>query len=345
MAWDLMASESEGSFPTWVIDGEKGTGKTWAYVTLPYETGLAFSFDGKVHRILDQFPERKVHWRVVNAHMLNEVAGSHGPGYEDVGLPKAGYDTHDFMMNELRRHDRDPAVRQLGFNEASRLATEYRLSKPPSMETYTLPPVDVVVFDGLRELSAIEEMRMRYKHKLGPFENFANRGLWKTRRLGMRDLVWAARRAATKAVVATTYPQRIEVVKDGVIIETRSPPNWYDIWETEADLWLRCEREDEPRTGTSKFFTTIKSSKFRSFPQGKRLDVSGASFTEKVGKAAFYDLGVVEGPTIAPELTALPPGSHVRAPDEPTGMPGVRTPETDQAPEADDEVAAFLSGG
>jgi hypothetical protein len=333
-----MLSEHEGSFPTWVIDGEKGTGKTETYVTMPYETGLAFSFDGKVHRILNQFPERKPHWAVFNAMLLNEVAGSRGPGQEDVGLTKAGYDTHDFMMAELRRRDPDPAVRTLGLKEMNRLMSEYGFlqeatgGKPISMEDYALPQTDVVVFDGLRELSSIEEMRMRYKHKLGPFENFANRGLWKTRRLGMRDLVWAARRAAQKAVVATTYPMRVEIVKDGVLVETRTPPNWYDIWETETDLWLRCERDDDTKVGTSKFFTTVKSSKFKSFPQGRRYDVTGSSFTTKVGKQSFYDLGIVEGPpSLTPDLSPLPAGSHVRANDEP-----IVTPE--------DDIASFLAG-
>jgi hypothetical protein len=335
-----MLSEHEGSFPTWVIDGEKGTGKTETYVTMPYESGLAFSFDGKVHRILNQFPERKPHWAVFNAMLLNEVAGSRGPGLEDVGLTKAGYDTHDFMMAELRRRDPDPVVRAIGLKEMNRLMSEYGFlqqatgGKPITMEAYALPSVDVVVFDGLRELSTIEEMRMRYKHKLGPFENFANRGLWKTRRLGMRDLVWASRRAAKKAVIATTYPMRIEIVKDGVLVETRTPPNWYDIWETESDLWLRCERDDITKDGSSKFFTTIKSSKFKSFPQGKRYDVTDSSFAAKVRPESFYDLGVVEGPPIAPDLAPLPPGSHVKGPDEMAASPS----------DAEDDVTAFMSG-
>ena len=313
-----VAEERDDSFPIWVIDGETGTGKTYTYVNFPYESGLVFSFDGQVKRILNQFPERKPHWRVIDALR-----------YYDVGesvITHSAERTHDYIRQVLRCYDTDPDVRSI-----------LRSNGVPASEFHD--PVEAVVFDGFQMLSEVEEMRMRGRNKLGPFEGFSNRGLWKSRRLGIRELVRAAERAALKAVIVTTYPQRVDVVKDGVLIETRSPPNWYDIIEKESGLWLRNEKDTDVVKGQDKFYVSVKKSRFRSFLQGKRYAVPyGSTFTDIIGKTAFFDLeNVGRPPPLPSDLAALPADARIRESDEGADAPvGEGTEE--------DELNALMSG-
>jgi hypothetical protein len=280
MMEDLLpvVEERQGSFPIWGIVGPKGTAKTYTYVTFPYETGLAFSMDGKVRRILNQFPERKPHWRVIDALAYYDMS--------ETRITETAARTHDYWLQVLRRYDPDPTV---------------RATIPPGERR---APVDVVVIDGLEALAEVEEMRMRFRHRVGPFEGFSNRGFWKTRRLGSREIVRAACRAATKAFVFTTYPQRIEEYKDGVLINTKSPPNWFDLFEKETDMLLQTEREETVKEGTQ-FYVSIVTSKFPSFPTGKKYRVTGTSFTEAIGREAFFDLTQIEPPPLtASDLVA-----------------------------------------
>jgi hypothetical protein len=325
--WIPEVEESDSSFPIWTIDGEKGTGKTGTYLDFPYPSGLAFSFDYKVNRILQQRPERKEHWRVIDAL-----------AYYDVGesvITASGARTHDYLLQVLRTYDPDPRVRATIPKERWR------------------EPVNMVVFDGIEMLSEVEEMRMRARHNLKPFEAFSQRGYWKTRRLGVRELIRAAQRACARpageprALTFVTYPKRIDIVKDGVLIETREPPNWYDMIEKETDLWLRCQRTEDPIKG-AKFFVTVMTSKFKSFPE-KRYEVTGKSFTDVVGRQAFLSLDHIESPVNLPsDLRPLPPGARVVEPGEvaaPTvGDAGEDTGTEPAAASDDAELDAFLKG-
>jgi len=60
---------------------------------------------------------------------------------------------------------------------------------------------DWILIDGLEILIEVAEMKMRYDHKVGPFDGFSNLGFWKDRKMNIRAVYDACYRAAKQGIV------------------------------------------------------------------------------------------------------------------------------------------------
>ena len=133
---------------------------------------------------------------------------------------------------------------------------------------------DWVVIDGLEIYSEIGEMVMRKRNGLKAFQGVANMNVWKDRKLLLKNLHIKAMNACKKGVIYTTYSTEEQVVRDGVIIESKKVPKYVGIVMYETDYVLRAEGE-QTKDG-KKFYLYVASSKNNNrLKDGSRFDITG----------------------------------------------------------------------
>lgn len=132
---------------------------------------------------------------------------------------------------------------------------------------------DWVVIDGLEIYSEIGEMVMRKRNGLKAFQGISNMNVWKDRKLLLKNLHLKAMAAARKGVIYTTYSREEQIVRDGVIMESKKVPKYVGIVMYETDYVLRAESE-QTRDG-KRFFLVVASSKNNSrLKDGARFDIT-----------------------------------------------------------------------
>lgn len=139
-------------------------------------------------------------------------------------------------------------------------------------EVAKLGDVDWVIFDGLEVFIEMAEMKMRYDNKLGPFQAFPNRSLWKDRRVNVRVAHEAALKAARLGIVYTTYTEQVELVEAGLTVCKKDIPKWIDIIMQETDVVLHCDTMDID--GETHFVANVVTSKLPKFVTGSLVDLT-----------------------------------------------------------------------
>ena len=222
-----------------VIFGSKGVGKTAA----------ALAFDGPILAIsMDDKTIRVKMGLFQNDPRVTVISGTKFMTYEDDKYVEGGKKTHEYLCWIL-----DQAKGK--------------------------GPFDYVLIDGFEKVKEACELVMRYKHKLGPFENFANPNFWKSRKLALREILHRALQAATKGVIFTTYSEHLdEVIEAGQVVKRKPNPKWFDIVEEYTDIMIRVWSEPD-RTGL-RFMTQITSSKFDEWPTGLTTDLTKKKWSE-----------------------------------------------------------------
>ena len=244
------------------IDGEKGTSKTWTYLSFPFSHRMAvFSYDGKVGRILNNPAFAK---RVGTTHVTDAM--KYVTDMTEKGYPEGAVKTHNFILWCLKQRQKENW--------------------------------DWIVHDGLDVLAEVQEQRARGARGYTAYQPIGQFDpMWKMRKLGFRDIMNASLLAAKKGVIWVTYPRRVEVYQAGVLIETKSPPNWYDLIEKQTDIWLRCERVDNAKDRTTKYFVSIRGPKVAGWPE-KTLETTGKHIFELLPPEAFGEHGFGSNPVV-----------------------------------------------
>ena len=131
---------------------------------------------------------------------------------------------------------------------------------------------DWVIIDGLEMLIEAAEMAMRFDHKIGPFDGFANMGFWKDRRANIRAIHDSAFACATKGVVWTSYIDKDEIVNNATLVKKTDIPKWMDIVMYYTDAVVKCQIDTIE--GKERFRLYVLTSKIRRFKTGDVLDVT-----------------------------------------------------------------------
>ncbi len=150
---------------------------------------------------------------------------------------------------------------------------------------------DWVVIDGLDILLEAAEMAMRYDHKVGPLDPFANLGWWKDRKLNLRLVYDTAFRVARKGVVNTTYVDKDDIVNNATLVRRTDVPRWMDIVMYDTDAVVRTQIDVVD--GKQRFRLYVVSSKIKRFATGDVLDVTYARTLDeavRVGTEEVVDL-------------------------------------------------------
>ena len=162
---------------------------------------------------------------------------------------------------------------------------------------------DWVIIDGLERVKEIAEMVMRAKHKLGPFENFANLNFWKTRKLAIREIQHLALKAAKKGLVYTTYAEDDDIIIEaGQVVKRAQRPKWFDIVEESTDIMVRVWVE--AKKGGLEFMGQIASSKFDDWPTGVIMNLTGRPLAQAVHEAIGQKVRLTDAKKAVEELFA-----------------------------------------
>ena len=142
-------------------------------------------------------------------------------------------------------------------------------------EIHNFGDADWIDFDCLERLHEICEIVMRAHNNLRPFQGFAEKTLWKERRVLLGFLHRKAFAIAKRGVIYTTFLE----FKDNLLIddefENRAVmPKYFDMVKDETDVIFRTLSEYDRGTKELRFFVRIESSKIPKYRTGKLLDVT-----------------------------------------------------------------------
>lgn len=224
--------ETESGKEGIVFFGQKGAGKTSAAYLLDGEK-VVLSFDGKSLRVKELMRPDDKNITVLDA---------------------SKYVSH--WKNQM--------------TEGGKKTVEY--SKWLLNETAKRGGCDWVVIDGLEMLIEAAEMAMRYDHKIGPFDGFANMGFWKDRRANIRAIHDTAFSCARRGVVWTSYVDKDEIVNNATLVKKTDIPKWMDIVMYYTDAVVKCQIDTVE--GKEHFRLYVISSKIKRFKTGDVLDVT-----------------------------------------------------------------------
>jgi hypothetical protein len=234
---------------TLTIAGEKGEGKSTAALMLP-GTHAAIS--------LDQKTKLTNEWLESLGHKGNVV-------YDGVR-----YYTEDASHAET-------------LVEAAHRSYHYQHAILDAIKTDGLWPTmpDWIIFDDAETLHQMCEGEMRYNHKLGPVESFANLNFWKERRMFLRSLHNKAKNIANRGIVYTTYMDFVkDVVEDEKLIAGKKVPRWIDAVLKESDIALHAYVKDDT-SGKRKYMVKVLSTKKHTFiKEGQIVDVTGPDYSK-----------------------------------------------------------------
>lgn len=213
-----------------VFFGQKGSGKTSASYMLDGEK-VVLSFDGKSMRVKELMRPNDKSIRVYDARKYV----SHFKNKLTESSSK-NFDYVMFLLNETKNHG----------------------------------GCDWLIIDGLEIVIEMAEMKMRFDHKIGPFDGFATLSFWKDRKVNIRAVHDAALACARKGVIYTTYVDKDEIVNDATLVKKQDVPKWMDIIMYETDAVVRTEIDKDKR-----FLLKVITSKIKRFNTGDVIDVTG----------------------------------------------------------------------
>ena len=153
---------------------------------------------------------------------------------------------------------------------------------------------DWILIDGQQEFTSIAEMTMRYRNNLQPYQGIGNMNIWKERRQYLRQLHYKSLRAAKKGIIYTVYVQQTQEIKDQVVVTQRDKPKWLDVIESESDIVIRVDSEQE--NDRTKYIAKIDSAKTRTpLNNQTKFDVSKYEY-DKAGNPTereFWGIGAI----------------------------------------------------
>lgn len=144
---------------------------------------------------------------------------------------------------------------------------------------------DIIIFDGLNIAEKLAEGYMRYQKNLKFDEAFADFNNWKIRNAYISSLFWTGITKANNAVFYTLYPvEDVRKKKDGQVIDSESIPKYSEEVMYMTSIVIRIDRRDVPsQNGSQKrYFATIESSKIKSVPSGKVIDITNKKLSDEV---------------------------------------------------------------
>ena len=157
-----------------------------------------------------------------------------------------------------------------------------------------LPKPDWILIDGQQEFTSIAEMTMRYRNNLQPYQGIGNMNIWKERRQYLRQLHYKALRAAKKGIIYTVYVQQTQEIKNEVVVSQRDKPKWLDVIESESDIVIRVDSEQE--NDRTKYIAKIDSAKTRTpLNNQTKFDISKYEY-DKSGNPTereFWGIGAI----------------------------------------------------
>jgi hypothetical protein len=222
------------------IAGEKGDGKTTTALSFPGKIA-AITLDRKTGLIKDWM-------KADNVDVYNGVRYYSEDSSDEGTIVGAGNTTYNYIHALL-----------------SKLQEEGKY--------------DWIVIDGLEILHQICEQVMRFKHKLGPTDGFANLNWWKERRMFLRSIHNKALNTARRGIIYTTYLEFVtDVVDNEKTVSGKKHPKWVDVVLLETDIVLHAYSKEE--LTKKKYFVKVISSKRPTFIKdvGVQIDVTGPNF-------------------------------------------------------------------
>lgn len=193
--------EQDDSISVFTIAGQKGVGKTTLAMSAE-GTYLAFDFDGKTRRVWKQIFNMDPRFTIFDGK--SQIPKD----LNEADLPSAGLRQHDelkWLLEEARKRG----------------------------------PFDYVLWDGFEHMEKISELRMRAEAKIGAFDNFSNRSLWKKRKLFIQQLHELSRTVAKKGIIYVTFTKIEEITDEmGQSSISREVPRWIDIVMEETDTLM-----------------------------------------------------------------------------------------------------------
>ena len=139
-----------------------------------------------------------------------------------------------------------------------------------------MPEADWVIVDGGEIFHTMAEMVMRYRNNLMPFQGISNRNVWKERKMYIDQLFRKCLAKSKKGIIWTSYIDKDEIVKDGEFIAKQDVPKWVDSVLYETDVVIKVEVVHD-KSG-QKFFANIESSKWKTLPTGRKIEVTNKGF-------------------------------------------------------------------
>lgn len=127
------------------------------------------------------------------------------------------------------------------------------------IDTFNDP--DWVDVDGGEQFEKVAEQVMRYNQGLSAFEGFANKNLWKERRLVIGQMFDMCQRKAKNGVIWTTYIDKDKIIKNGEIVTEKDVPRWIDAVMEETDAVIKVETDEGSESGKVEYYATVESSK------------------------------------------------------------------------------------
>lgn len=191
-----------------VVHGEKGAGKTTTLYSLPGRK-LVLTFDNKSQGIWAGEPFR------------------FDPNIKIVNAVRYYKDTQPEEITESA----DKTIRYLKY-----AIEQYKESWRP----------DWVILDAFEVIEQLAEMKMRYMHKVGPTQGFAELSWWKDRRIIIRDIYRSALDAALMGVAMSVYTEYKNIIEEGSIRATKKAPRYVDAVLMETDIVMEATSEYAP---------------------------------------------------------------------------------------------------
>ena len=220
--------------------GLKGESKTYTAFSVPGEVNC-LSFDKKA------FP--------VKESMYNADARLHV------------YDAVRYLREDSDLEMLDSAERTLKY--VFGLLDSWENNKP-----------DWIIIDGSEILVNVCELVMRARNGLQPFSG-VQMSLWKARRAYLKQVHRKAMSACKRGLIYTTYVEEQVLKREaGNIVESKAVPKWVGIQMEETDVVLHVTAEDDKRSGTTRYFVHVDSSKVPEFKTGLRVETTNKPLTE-----------------------------------------------------------------
>jgi len=149
-----------------------------------------------------------------------------------------------------------------------------------------MTPTGSLIVD--RHLTHNSEMAMRFDHKIGPLDPFAQMSWWKDRKLNIRLVHDMAFACAKVGVVWTTYAEKDDIVNNATLIRRTDVPRWMDIVMYDTDAVIRTQIDNVD--GQTRFRLYVVSSKIKRFSTGDVLDVTGVQSLDKATKVGEEEM-------------------------------------------------------
>jgi hypothetical protein len=143
---------------------------------------------------------------------------------------------------------------------------------------------DWILIDGLEEYMKIAENVMRWRNDIKMTQGVEWQ-FWKDRRLYTKQLFLKLAMIVKKGVIFCTKYDYEEIIINGVTKERTKKPIWLDIIEDQTDIVIETWSTEDKLSGVVRFNAHITTSKYASFPTGRKVDV-----TADAGKVKAYEL-------------------------------------------------------